>query len=195
MTAKKAPKMTSTARNCSPRSGFTLLEIVIVLVIASLVMAGAVGYMMFSSDEQALRKATGEIELLAKRARTTAILQQTPYALEFREGVVRMMPLARAGRSEKRTLGGHRIGGEPVDEGGGGESWELTLENGMQVAVRRWNSEAWLPTVKDTIHVWRFDPNGLCEPISTRLSLDKSWMSAAFHPLTGAIRETDYAIE
>ncbi len=115
-TARKAPKMTSTARNCSPRAGFTLLEIVIVLAIASLVMGGAVGLMMFSSDEQALRKASGEIELLAKRARTTAILQQTPYALEFREGIVRMMPLAQAGREEKKTAGGHRIGGEPEDE-------------------------------------------------------------------------------
>jgi hypothetical protein len=107
---------------------------------------------------------------------------------------VRMMPLARAGRVEKRTVGGHLIGGDPVEEEGG-ESWELTLDNNMQVAIRRWNSEAWLPTVKDTIHVWRFDPNGLCEPISTRLSLDESWMSAGFHPLTGTIRETDYAIE
>lgn len=184
--------MTSTARNCSPRSGFTLLEIVIVLVIASLVMAGAVGLMTYSSDEQALRKATEEIELLAKRARTTAILQQTPYALEFREGIVRMMPLAQAGRSEKETVGGRRRAAEPVADDGGGNRWELTLDNGMQLTIQRWNSEAWLPTTKDAVHVWRFDPNGLCEPISIRLNLDKSWMSAAFHPLTARMRESEF---
>ena len=61
-------------------------------------MGGAVGMMIYSSDERVLRNASGEIELLAKRARTTAILQQTPYALEFREGIVRLMPLA-AGRA------------------------------------------------------------------------------------------------
>ena len=81
-----------------------------VLAIAAVIMGGAVGMMVYSSDERVLRDASGEIELLAKRARTTAILQQTPYALEFREGVVRMMPLALAGREEKKTAGGHRIG-------------------------------------------------------------------------------------
>jgi hypothetical protein len=142
-----------------------------------------------------LRKASGEIETLAKRARMTAILHQTPYALEFREGIVRMMPLAQAGRVEKKTAGGHTIGGDTEAKDDGGVRWELTLDNGMQVAVRRWNSDSWLPTVKDTIHVWRFDPNGLCEPLSIRLNLEKSWMTDSFHPLTGAIRESDYQIQ
>ena len=47
-------------------------------------MGGAIGMMVYSSDERVLRDASGEIEMLAKRARTTAILNQTPYALEFR---------------------------------------------------------------------------------------------------------------
>jgi hypothetical protein len=165
------------------------LEIVMVLVITGIVMGGAVGLMMFSSDERDLRNASGEIELLAKRARTTAILLQTPYALEFREGIVKLMPLAEAGRDEKRTVGGRRIGGERVVEKGSGERWEYRLEGGMEVAVRRWNSSEWLATRKDTIHVWRFDPSGLCEPISVRLSLDKSWSEDTYHPLTAAIRE------
>ncbi len=160
-----------------------------VLVITGIVMGGAVGLMVFSSDERDLRNASGEIELLAKRARTTAILLQTPYALEFREGIVKLMPLAEAGRDEKRTVGGHRIGGERVVEEGSGERWEYRLEGGMEVSVRRWNSSEWLATRKNTIHVWRFDPSGLCEPISVRLGLDKSWSEDTYHPLTAAIRE------
>jgi hypothetical protein len=160
-----------------------------VLVIASIVMGGAVGLMVFSSDERVLRNASGEVELLAKRARTTAILLQTPYALEFREGIVKLMPLAEAGRVEKRTVGGHRIGGEKVEEEGGGERWEYQLEDGMEVFVRRWNSSEWLPTRKDAVHVWRFDPTGLCEPISVRLALEKSWAEDTYHPLTATVRE------
>lgn len=170
--------------------GFTLLEIVIVLAISAVVMGGAVGLMVYSSDERVLRNASGEVELLAKRARTTAILLQTPYALEFREGIVKLMPLAEAGRDEKRTVGGHRIGGEKVVEEGGGERWEYRLEGGMQVWVRRWNSSEWLATRKDTVHVWRFDPNGLCEPVSVRLALEKSWIEDTFHPLTATVRES-----
>ena len=85
--------MISIARKCKGSPGFSLLEIVMVLTIACMVMGGAVGLMIYSSDEHALRKSSGEIELLAKRARTTAILKQTPYALELRQGIVKLLPL------------------------------------------------------------------------------------------------------
>ena len=183
--------MTSAAKTNKQRSGFTLLEIVIVLAIASLVIGGAVGYMVYSSDERALRDASGEIELLAKRARTTSILQQTPYALEFREGIVRMLPLAQAGREEERTVGGRRIGGEiDEEEATVGESHAYELGSAMGISVRRWNSDSWLPAVKDAVHIWRFDPDGLCEPISVRFTLEQSWAEDTYHPLTATIRES-----
>jgi prepilin-type N-terminal cleavage/methylation domain-containing protein len=187
----KTPAMTSAAKTSKHgcRRGFTLLEIVIVLAIAAVVMGGAVGMMVYSSDERVLRNASGEIELLAKRARTTAILLQTPYALEFREGIVKLMPLAETGRDEKRTVSGRSIGGEPVVEEDIGERWQYQLEGGMEVFVRRWNSSEWLATRKNAVHVWRFDPNGLCEPISVRLSLENSWTEDSYNPLTATVRE------
>jgi len=186
----KTPVTTSAARMTRRRpAGFTLLEIVIVLVIVSVVIGGAVGLMVYSSDERVLRNASGEIELLAKRARTTAILLQTPYALEFREGIVRLMPLAEAGQIERRTAGGARVGGEEVPTGRA-ERWEYPLEPGIEVFIRRWNSSEWFTTRKDNIHVWRFDPNGLCEPISVRLTLGESWAEDTYHPLTATVRDS-----
>jgi len=182
-------ELRSAVKTNSRRRGFSLLEIVMVLAIAAIVMGGAMGMMSYSSDEHALRKASGEIELLAKRARTTAMLQQTPYALEFRQGVVRLLPLAEAGNDEKTTAGGHRIGGEPVTPTGG-EHRQYTWGNGMELFVRRWNSTTWLPTGTNSIHLWRFDPTGLCEPIAVRLTLDKSWSEDTYHPLTASIRDS-----
>ena len=75
-------------RTTKPQRGFTLIEIVMVLAIAGVVMAGAVGFMISSSDERALRNTSGEIELLAKKARASAILHQTSYALEFRLSLI-----------------------------------------------------------------------------------------------------------
>ena len=164
-----------------------------VLAIASMVMAGAIGAMVYSSDERALRNASGEIELLAKRARTIAILKQTPYALEFRQGGVRLLPLAEAGQEEKRTVGGHRIGGEPVIPAGG-EHRQYTLSAGVEVYVRRWNSTDWLFTGKNSIHVWRFDPTGLCEPLAVKLALNKSWSEDTYHPLTATIRDRQFEV-
>lgn len=158
-----------------------------VLAIAAVIMGGAVGLMVFSSDERALRDTSGQIELLAKRARTIAILQQTSYALEIRPGVVRLLPLAVAGQNERKTIGGRQIGGEPVTVD---EDKQVILEGNMAISVRRWNSDAWLSTGKNTVHVWRFDPDGLCEPLSIRLSLNKSWAEDTYHPLTATIRDS-----
>ena len=185
--------MISTVRNCKGAPGFSLLEIVMVLVIACMVMAGAAGLMIYSSAEHALRSASGEIELLAKRARTTAILKQTPYALEFRSGVVRLLPLAEAGNDEKTTAGGHRIGGEPVTPLGG-EHRQYVLPDGLDVFIRRWNSTDWLATGKNSIHVWRFDPTGLCEPLGVKLTVDKCWAEDTYHPLTATITDRQFEV-
>ncbi len=183
-TAYPIPQMTSAVRTTKHPRGFTLLEIVIVLAIAAMVMGGAAGFMVYSSDERALRNVSGQIELLAKRARTTSILQQTPYALEFRQGIVRLLPLARAGIVGKERAG---LGGlsETVDD-----DQQVNWKDDMEFSILRWNTDKWMPTGKDTIHVWRFDPDGLCEPISIRLSLGKSWMEDTYHPLTASIRDT-----
>jgi type II secretion system protein H len=175
--------MTSAARTNKPQRGFTLIEIVMVLAIAAIVMGGAVGLMVSSSDERVLRNVSGEIELLAKRARTIAILNQTPYALEFREGVVRLLPFAQAGLELKK-------GELETELTSAEESRQVQLEDGVEISVRRWNSEQWLQTRKKAVHVWRFDPDGLCEPISVRMTRDKSWAEDSYHPLTATISDS-----
>ncbi|MEO5713868.1 MAG: prepilin-type N-terminal cleavage/methylation domain-containing protein [Luteolibacter sp.] len=176
--------MISAVRTNNRSRGFTLLEIVIVLAIAAMVMGGAAGFMVYSSDERALRDVSGQIELLAKRARTTSILQQTPYALEFRPGIVRMLPLAEAGEIDKK-YGKKQNLTASVDE-----DRQVNIRDEMSLSIRRWNSDKWLSVGKNSIHIWRFDPDGLCEPVSLRLSLDKSWMEDSYHPLTATIRDT-----
>lgn len=188
--------MTSAVRTTKKPAGFTLLEIVIVISISAVILGGAVGLMVFSSGGRDLKDASGEVELLAKRARTAAILFQTPYAVELRSGVIRLMPLAEAGRQEskRRTAGGHKIGGETEAPASDGDRYEYIFPENVSVFIRRWNSNDWLPSGGDSIHIWRFDPNGLCEPLSMRYVRDNNWLEDTFNPLTGAIRETEYEI-
>ncbi len=180
--------ITAVRTNDAP-PGFTLIEIIMVLAIAAVVMGGAMGLMVFSSDERTLRDASGEIELMAKRARVISILHQTPYALEFREGIVRLLPLAEAGKDEKRNAFKSRGEVAPAAEGAN-ENRQLVLEDGVNLSIRRWNSDEWLGTAKSAMHVWRFDPDGLCEPVSVRLSYGKSWLEDTYHPLNATIRES-----
>jgi prepilin-type N-terminal cleavage/methylation domain-containing protein len=186
--AWKTQAMISAART-TKQAGFTLIEIVMVLAIAAVIMGGAVGMMIYSSDERVLRDASGEIELLAKRARTISILNQTPYALEFREGIVRLLPLAQAGLSERRS-GRNRFEAVEPPAVETPENRHLSLEPGMGIFIRRWNSDTWHSTLKNTVHVWRFDPDGLCEPITVRMVYGKSWAEDTYHPLTATIRES-----
>lgn len=47
--------------------GFTLIEIVVVLIIIGLVVGGSIAAIAFNSTERALTNQSGEIEMLAKK--------------------------------------------------------------------------------------------------------------------------------
>lgn len=189
----KTPVMTSAARTRNSLSrGFTLLEIVISLTIMGLIAGGALGVMLYSSDERTLREASTEIEAMAKRARASAILNQTPYALEFSESGVRMMPLAEAlGVRDDRASARREKGGDVPK---GGQRMDFRLAPDMGLYVRRWGARGWDHVAKRVVHVWRFDPDGLSEPLSLRLVLGKNWMEDEYHPLTASIRDSQMEI-
>ena len=172
--------------------GFTLIEIIMVLAIAALVIGGAMGLMVYSSDERNLRKTSGKIEYMAKQARTMSILHQTPYALEFSEKGIQLMPLAQTGMGGKGAVSSRKQ--EPIpDPAASSEDRHTDITNGMTLSMRRWNSSEWLTTSKNA-QCWRFDPDGICEPISIRLSLGNSWAEDTYHPLTATIRDSQLEV-
>lgn len=194
--------MISVARRTSNslRGGFTILEVVIVLAIAMLVVGGGMVAMYLSSDQQRLEGSVGEVELLAKRARALATLQQRPYALEFTPNGVGLMPYAEAilDEEEREYLKEEQLYmqengvdmGEPVVR----DYW--SAEGDMLILVRRWSTGDWseLRRMGDR-HVWRFDPQGICEPFGMRIEAESgSWIAVLFHPLTAAITETESEI-
>lgn len=195
---------TSAARKRRSEAGFTLLEIVFVLVIMMLIAGGAMGVMYVNRDEAKLRNAMGEIELLAKRARTVASLQQRPYALEFTRDGVGLMPLAEATvdpRTRERMIEDRAFEDRAASFAAerGGESYEPPQstrdswqpEDSMDILVKRWASTKWVQLEARDRQVWRFEPDGICEPLGVRLELENgNWASAFFHPLTATRSET-----
>lgn len=185
--------MTSAVRTIDSRRGFTLLEIVIVLALAAVIVGGALGFMVYSSDERALQDASGKVEVFAKRARTIAMLQQTPYALEFRAGVVKLLPFSEAGLDDRGILddvGVTTNDDVTVEKKREAVRDQLALPEDMAVSVRRWNSLSLIPMDrKDSLQIWRFDPDGLCEPVSVRYAVKNSWIEDNFHPLTANVAD------
>ena len=170
------------------------------LVLITLMVGGAVGYMVVSDDERALRRSSVEVESLAKRARAVAALQQRPYALEFYEQTVTLMPLAEAmiDPRDREKMMAHQE--QMIAEGAAPApafspvhaSW--TVDEDLRLFVRRWASDTWLPVDTKNRHLWRFEPEGFCEPLGVRFAADRSWLEAEFHPLTGGIREESQEI-
>lgn len=189
--------MISAAKSDRARGGFSLMEIVMVLAIAAMVMGGAVGLMVYHSSESELRRVSSDIEVFAKQARTISLLQQKPYAIQFVPGKVLLLPLAEiTGIVETSTT--------PRDPGEVGSSnpeantpihKEILLKPEMELSIRRWASDTWLMPDDKHSEVWRFDPNGLCEPITIRMVYDGSTMENDFHPLTASIRDSSMEIK
>jgi type II secretion system protein H len=172
--------------------GFTLIEIVIVLLIIGIITAGVIAALTINSSSRVLTTQSGEIELLAKKARTVAILQQKPYAIEFHPGLLKLVPFSQASTRERTTARGNEIGGRSSDSTSSQNIQEsLIIHSEIQLTVRHWNTQAFLTPDDKNIPVWRFDPDGLCEPLTVRLVTENSYAQDTYHPLTAAIADSE----
>lgn len=189
--------MTSAARTerRSP-AGFTILEVVIYLGVAIALIGLGVATVYLSGDKRKLTGGIGEVELMAKRARSVATLQQKPYALEFHERGVGLLPFAEAmidpGERESFYAERERAAADFMGDDGGGDGLvrdEWLMEEGMILRVQRWGDAQWIEISPRRRQVWRFDPGGVCEPVGVRLELGDSWTEVIFHPLTASVAD------
>ena len=196
------------------RAGFTILELVVTIGIMILMIGGALAVIFFNRSERQLNNSLSEVELLAKRARSVATLQQSPYALEITRHGVALMPLGetsfdpderdlRIDELEMRAeLAQDNMLNDPAQPAATTASitnrvrdaWQHDID-GMQIYVRRWGNTDWQLLERNDRHVWRFDPGGISEPIGIRFQLENgSWIAGYFHPLTAALSEIESKI-
>lgn len=184
---------------CPPKSdaarGFTLIEIIIVLVIIAVITGGSIAAMLMNSSERVLTGTSSEIELLAKKARTAAILNQTPYAIEFHAGYIRMLPFSEVSEIDRTTALGNPIGGGATgQEGRRSVRQEIRIDPDIALSVRRWNTSDFLIPSDSAVPVWRFDPDGLSEPLTVRLTLGNNYAQDTYHPLTATIADSELEV-
>lgn len=175
------------------RRGFTLLEMVFVLALIGIAMGGAITFFVVSSSERQLKGAAKDIELLSQKARAISLIQQIPYAITVSEGNLRMGPLVEAGFSERDLLEREAYENSIMQNGEARPKFspvrtDLDL-SAFAVSIRRWGGSQYQPMRRADPEVWRFDPNGLCEPIGLRLEYEDGWIEMEFHPLSATIRD------
>lgn len=176
----------------SIRKGFTLIEIVIVLLVIGIITGGAIAAIAVNWNERTLTTQSGEIEMLAKKARTAAILHQTPYAIEFHQDSVKLMPLAQTKKLKRTTALGNEIGGSSSNQPTRPALNDtIKIDPEITLTIRRWNTDSFIAPTENEFPVWRFDPDGLCEPITVRYVLDDSYAQDTYHPLTAGIADSE----
>lgn len=170
--------------------GFTLLEVVIVLGMVAILVTWMTLSLGTVETEERLRRASGDITALTKRARSIAVQQQRPYKLTISESSISIAPLYQVPEDDvadddeevERTAFKDIIDSEDADS-------EVTYE------IRRWRSEEWqiIEDKKEVVLI--LDPVGLVEPISIRCSMGNSWLIQDLHPLTAGVRDEQMSIE
>jgi len=172
--------------------GFTLLEMVFVLgMIAVLVTWLTLSVTTVETEDQ-LRRATSDIEVMAKRARSIAVRQQRPYQLTISDGSISFKPL--------HSLNDEEQFNDDFDDEVAREDFEDIIasektDEAVKYEIKRWMSDEWLEISEDREVVLTLDPVGLVEPISIRCSVGKSWIMQELNPLTAGVRDEEMSIE
>lgn len=152
-------------------SGFTLLELVIVLVIMALLMGVAVVNFEGVGAERDLRRPASELQRMTKEAVRRAGLHERPQFILFD---------ARGFAMRYKTDANGRA--EPGDNA----VWQrrVDLPPDMKLSLRRFGMNKFTPAAGQRLSI---APGGLCEPVTARFELGASWLEITLDPLSGGV--------
>lgn len=169
-------------------NAFTLLEICFVLFIIALFLGATAVVSSGMINESRLREPARKLQVFAKTARRMAMTEGQSYALKLSNAGFSVQALPQEKDIEENEAAAEK---PPSEETETPEPLDLHygLGSAIHIEVRRWDEKEWHKKVDES---WVFQPSGLCEPIQVRFSLDESWLSIVFNPLTAAIEEETY---
>lgn len=145
--------------------GFTLLEVIIVMMLITVFLSVAAMNFASLDSEEVARKPANELIRLAKQAVRASAVEGRPFIIQF----------------DKTGFG---VLGKEGAEGG-----HVPLPEDTQIEILRWGEKAWLPAEGQG---WMFGANGLCEAIKVRFLSPAGIMEMGFNPLTGSPVDEKY---
>lgn len=175
MNTTRAPLATDVAAALRrPASGFTLLEMMVVLFIMILLLGIAIFSFTGVQEREVIVKPAAELKRMAREAVGRAGLFEEPQMIVFEKDGFAMR--YRGDASATAT------GADPRS------AWtrRVQVPENMVIKIRRWGTNQWQPA---TGQRWMVLPSGLCEPIGVRMELGRSFVEMQFNPLTGGVAE------
>ena len=175
-------------RNLYRPRGFTLIEIVVSIFIVTLILGVATLSFQSLQDEGKLTNEAVALKLAARKLMREAIVNNRSYSMTLAPSFFAVGP------SYSRTaLEGSFNSMSPEDAMKQIRGERHQIENGIQLWVRRWNEQIYrAPRVPS--ERWIFEPGGICEPLSLRLTYGDATLSMVFNPLTAHVEEESLII-
>lgn len=152
------------------RSGFTLIELMVAIVVAIMVVFMALPSLRGMSKEKKLLETFERFDGLARQAQVNAVEQQRAWMLEWGPGTITLRP--ESPTPDERLNEGTDMSGYQL----------LPVTKEENYALER--PVALLP-MKDQKPEWVFWRSGTCEPVIVTYSGPVGTWTAHYHPLTG----------
>ncbi|MGJ8724364.1 MAG: pilus assembly FimT family protein [Roseibacillus sp.] len=189
----------STSLSRERQRGFTLLEMMVTLGLIVLLLTFVFLAYRPDSNSEKMKKAVVQLEALSARGHTMAMLHQKPFWLRFERNRVLLQG---AELTSVDTSGlDDEFGSTFVEEEEEANQVQSLIVDydsfefpeGLELFVRRWGAapQAWFHQEKpeDPVIFWNFEQGGLCEPVSFRMEIEKSWTELEMDPLTARVAD------
>jgi len=155
-------------------SGFTILEVCVVLFIVAVIFVVAVPPAAHLLDEEKLQQPIRELQTFARTARRDAMLQDRAYEVLLLNDSYLLRPVSEAaGATDGHT-----------------QSYELPPD--VRFSIKRLSDRDF---ARHADARWIFSPNGLCEPLTFRFERGSDWIRFRVDPLTATVQTEESYIQ
>ncbi len=172
----------------SRSQGFTLIEIVVSIFIVTLVLGMATLSFRSMQDEGRLKTEGVAVKLAARKLMRQAVENNRSYSMTLAPYFFAVGPTY-----SQAAFEGSMLGMDPEEAMKQIRGERHQLDEGIQLWVRRWN-EPLFRQPRVPFERWVFEPGGICEPLSLRLTYGDATLSMTFNPLTAHVEDESLII-
>ncbi len=168
--------------------GFTLIEIVVSIFIVTLIFGVATLSFRSIQDEGRLKTESVAVKLAARKLMREAVENNRSYSMTLAPTFFAVGPTY-----SDSQLEGSFSGVDPEKAMAQIRGKRHQFDKGILLWVRRWNEPGFRPP-RVPFERWVFEPGGICEPLSLRLTYGDATISMTFNPLTAHVDDESLTV-